>query len=902
MTSTLIRFLLVLLATGSLGLTGHTAAAATPNDNAWGNAWARVHASPELLAARVDTSAALDYGSFQWLPLASTDIDALRAEGVEVHVVAHPYELDLGGRRFDPLHSTVQEAAAPFAGWQATPEPDWRLVQFHGPVKQHWLDELAAAGIEPVQYLHPHTYIVWADATAQARGAAMDAVRWQGEFLPDYRLPPVMRREGAQTIAVNLLVRSGLAHLEAELQARSVPVLERGRLDRHLDMLVVAVPGQRLAELAALPGVYAVQPVIEPGNRSEMSAQINFGNVDAGGYAFPGYLNFLDDLALDGSGVIMACVDSGTQVNHPDLANRMLPCTGPTCGTGTQNGDHGTHVAGIMVADGSSGVTNSGGFLRGLGMAPGAQLVEQRYSQPAGTPAYLNRMRDSVRNGAVLSNNSWGGGGPFGYESTARQVDQGTRDADVDAAGDQPLLYVLAIANGGGGTSSQGIPDEAKNIFTIGSAWAQVNANTQDLRNEHISSNSAHGPALDGRFIPHMIANSRFTDSTAGSSGYAMQGGTSQAAPHVAGASGLFFQYYRELAGAEPSPALVKAAFLPASQDLAGNNDANNNLIGARPDRKQGWGRMRPAAVLAPELPVIYFDQEHVFDATGQSWEAIYEAADASQPMRLMLAWTDAPGHGLGSSTPAWNNDLDLRVHVDGQLYLGNVFVDGWSATGGSAEHRNNTEGAFLRPDQHGGRITVEVLAADINSNALPNAGTGNAQDFALVCYNCQPVAGPSADLALGLADVPDPVTAGNPLTWVINIANFGPDDSGEITVLLDLPTGVDYGQARTLDGGEGDGIGGIGGTWACLPDAGQVTCTLATGTPAASLAPVLEIDGLVDMRTPAGTIIAHAQVSAVADDPQLRNNRASEATQVLAAPDILLRDGFECGPERPGC
>ena len=33
---------------------------------------------------------------------------------------------------------------------------------------------------------------------------------------------------------------------------------------------------------------------------------------------------------------------------------------------------HGTHTAGIMAADGSAGVLDANGFLRGLGMAPGA--------------------------------------------------------------------------------------------------------------------------------------------------------------------------------------------------------------------------------------------------------------------------------------------------------------------------------------------------------------------------------------------------------------------------------------------------------------------------------------------------------------------------------------------------
>ena len=48
-------------------------------------------------------------------------------------------------------------------------------------------------------------------------------------------------------------------------------------------------------------------------------------------------------------------------------------------------------------------------------------------------------------------------------------VDFGVRDADPYFPGNQPLTYVQAINNGDGGTSTQGVPDEAKNIFAIGS-------------------------------------------------------------------------------------------------------------------------------------------------------------------------------------------------------------------------------------------------------------------------------------------------------------------------------------------------------------------------------------------------------------------------------------------------
>ena len=105
--------------------------------------------------------------------------------------------------------------------------------------------------------------------------------------------------------------------------------------------------------------------------------------------------------------------------------------------------------------------------------------------------------------------------------------------------------------------------------------------------------------------------------------------------------------------------------------------------------------------------------------------------------MRLMLVWTDAPGHGLGGTTPAWNNDLDLLVEAGGSTYHGNDFgPDGWSQVSGSADLMNNTEGVFLGPGTVGS-FTVRVVASNINSDGVPNVGDTTDQDFALACYNC---------------------------------------------------------------------------------------------------------------------------------------------------------------------
>jgi serine protease AprX len=682
----------------------------------------------------------LDYGAFQWLEVTPAQLDRLDAAGLSYQVASDPFTLELGGTRFDPA---VAGPDLP-AGWEGaiTGAPDLFLVQVIGPTQAGWLDQLRASGLAVIQYIHPFTYVVWGRPAAVESASAAPFVRWYGPFAPGYRVQPQWRDLPAADVEVSTLLYRGagpdraveaLAALGAHLQVRQV-------LNAIWEAAGFTIPGDQLRAAAHIPGVYTIQ--LEPtggGLRGEMSNQVNANHVGEDGYAYPGYPDWLASAGVDGAGVIIANVDGGVQDDHPDLVNRLIPCTGQTCGGGATSA-HGTHTAGIMAADGSSGVLDPYGFLRGLGMAPGANLVEQVYSPYFQWPGgMLMLMTDSYNNGASLSGNSWGPSGyPLGYDDDTMQVDIGVRDADPDAPGNQPLSYLLSIMNGNGGYQTQGTPDEAKNIFTIGSTKMQTSGGAQILEIDDLSANTAHGPCLDGRNIPHMVAPGCYVDSTVSGSGHGLMCGTSMASPHVSGAVALFIEYYRALAAVDPSPALIKAAFLPVAHDLAGHLDADGYVLGHPFDYKQGWGRMDTEAVISPTLPVLYLDNPAIFDNTGEDWTQTFSPADPAQPVRLMLVWTDAPGHGLGGPTPAWNNDLDLVVEVGGDSYYGNDFgPDGWSEPGDTADTMNNTEGVFLGPVAPAS-LTARVVASNINSDGIPNQGDDTDQDFSLVCYNCQ--------------------------------------------------------------------------------------------------------------------------------------------------------------------
>ena len=102
-----------------------------------------------------------------------------------------------------------------------------------------------------------------------------------------------------------------------------------------------------------------MQPVpTDGGLRSEMSNQINAGNIDENNIAFPGYQEWLDIAGVDGQGVIIAIVDGGSDDSHVDLSGQFVACEGQSCG-GNSSSSHGTHTAGIVGATGVSGTTDN---------------------------------------------------------------------------------------------------------------------------------------------------------------------------------------------------------------------------------------------------------------------------------------------------------------------------------------------------------------------------------------------------------------------------------------------------------------------------------------------------------------------------------------------------------------
>ena len=145
-----------------------------------GDAYERLRSEIHL-AVQDPSEQALDYGSFVWLEVEKADLDNLRASGLSMDIREEPYTLRLGEQSFDPLRDTIQQPV----GWDTSDSdgPDLHLVQIAGPPRDECLEDLRLAGLEPVQYISPFTYVVWGQPEALERAASANRVRWTGTFV-----------------------------------------------------------------------------------------------------------------------------------------------------------------------------------------------------------------------------------------------------------------------------------------------------------------------------------------------------------------------------------------------------------------------------------------------------------------------------------------------------------------------------------------------------------------------------------------------------------------------------------------------------------------------------------------------------------------------------------------------
>ena len=278
------------------------------------------------------------------------------------------------------------------------------------------------------------------------------------------------------------------------------------------------------------------------------------------------------DLGYTGKGVLVAIIDSGVNYNHVDLKDHLwdggtqYPHHGYNFiapGQSTlDNKGHGTHCAGTICGDGTSGLAT--------GMAPDATLMCLKVSDPdinATTEQIISAIEFAVDNGADIISMSLGWYPSADLSATFRTVFSNVLEAGVVTA--------VAAGNSGSEQSSYPVPYNVRTPGNCPPPWIHpdqqgnaggttsvISVGAVDYDNT-VAAISSRGPSTwkytsyndysynpgIGLIRPDIVAPGVSVKSLSNESndGYAIKAGTSMATPCVAGVMALMLEKNPEL-------------------------------------------------------------------------------------------------------------------------------------------------------------------------------------------------------------------------------------------------------------------------------------------------------------------------------------------------------------------
>ncbi len=303
------------------------------------------------------------------------------------------------------------------------------------------------------------------------------------------------------------------------LQAEGLPILE---LSARSGLLRVEVePGreaERIAELAARDDVqyatynYRVHAMGDPNDPGYSGAQWA-PQIMTAPHAW--------DIHTGSNNITLAILDSGIDLDHPDLQANIVPGFDFINNDSVADDDlgHGTHVAGIAAAVGNNSLGIAGISWKGQLMP---LKVLDAYGQ-GWVDDVVEAIYYAVDHGADIINMSLGTEGtrwPCYWE--------GMEEAFDYAVGQGVLVFVSAGNDGKWGVSCPG-------------AYSQVVAVGATTSADSRASYSNYGPRLDLTAPGHEIY------STVPGGSYDYESGTSRAAPHAAGLAALLWSFVPSL-------------------------------------------------------------------------------------------------------------------------------------------------------------------------------------------------------------------------------------------------------------------------------------------------------------------------------------------------------------------
>ena len=319
-----------------------------------------------------------------------------------------------------------------------------------------------------------------------------------------------------------------------------------------------------ISELMSFPGIENIEldgvvpsPVVTPAAAS--TPEWNIAKINAPALWAAG---------ITGAGVVVANMDTGVDINHPDVqpvwkggADSWFnpysdPLNSSYCGAPgsctlceldaaapCDDSGHGTGTMGVMVGGSAGGTT--------IGVAPGAQWIAVKiFPSPPARSAQDSIILQGFQwliglpagSAPDVINNSWGGNAGV-CDKTFLYAIEALKAAGAD------VVFAAGNAGPGGGTSES--PANNAGSFAVGATYSD----------DTIASFSSRGPsACDGSVFPHVVAPGVGIRTASTNGRYALGQGTSFSAPHVAGAAALLLSAFPSLTPAEIETALESTA------------------------------------------------------------------------------------------------------------------------------------------------------------------------------------------------------------------------------------------------------------------------------------------------------------------------------------------------------
>ncbi len=389
---------------------------------------------------------------------------------------------------------------------------------------------------------------------------------------------------------------------------------------RENGFLQVRFPETNLAAVAALPFIQYLELKSEPGQPEDTKGRsLHRSNLLDGDQSGGKHYN--------GSGVNVLVRDDGKLGPHIDFQGRLF-----NRADGAENaGTHGDGVGGIICGSGNLDPTKKG-------MAAGAKLFTVDYTAEFQDETLPLHVDDNV----TITNTSYSNGCNAGYTIIAQTIDE-------QLFSHPTLMHVFSAGN------NNGVSDCG---YGAGAQWGNITGGHKMGKNAIATANltadgtldatSSRGPAHDGRLKPDISANGTAQNSCSPFNTYQVFGGTSGAAPGIAGCLAQLTQAYKEMhAGTQPEAALLKATILNTANEL-GN-------VG--PDFKFGWGQINAYRALRSLEEGRWLTGST--DQGGNNTHVL-EIPAGTKLAKIMVYWLEPSAAENAAKTLL--NDLDLTV------------------------------------------------------------------------------------------------------------------------------------------------------------------------------------------------------------------------------------------------